>query len=123
MDEVLALISFTLYFMLTCQEGWEHLLQHGPQCTARCSVKTKQFAQDLTQDLAAALRTMLTPVEWDAVRWCGGVHVPLEPWEEQQHCNTVGKGKKALRIQKFLSTRCQARSMHWKSGGRVTEVR
>ena len=110
-------------FCSRCQEGWEHLLQHGPQRTAGCSVKTKQFAQDLTRDLAAALRPMLTPVEWDAVRRCGGVHVPLEPWEEPQYHNTVGKGKKALRIQKSLSTRCQARSMHWKSGGRVTEVR
>ena len=64
----------------------------------------------------------MTPVEWDAVRWCEGVHVPLEPWEEEQHRNSVGKGKKATRIQKFSSTRCQARSMHWKSGGLVTEV-
>ena len=50
-------------FCSCCQEGWEHLLQHGPQHTARCSVKTKQFAKDLTQDLAATLRTMLTPVQ------------------------------------------------------------
>ena len=33
-----------------CHEGWEHLLQHGPQRTAGCSVRTKQFAEELTKD-------------------------------------------------------------------------
>ena len=57
------------------------------------------------------------------MRWCEGAHVPLEPWEEQQHRSRVGKGKKAVRIQKFSSTRFQARSTHWRSGGLVTEVK
>ena len=110
-------------FCSRCQEGWEHLLQRGPQQTAGCSVRTKQFAEGLTKDLAPAIRVVLAPMEWDAVRWCEGAHVPLEPWEEQQHHNTVGRGKKAARIQRFSRTRCQARSMHWRSGGLVTEVK
>ena len=71
------------------------------QRTAGCSVRTKQFAQDLTQDPAAAIRAALAPDEWDVVRWCEGAHVPFEPWEEQQYRDTVGNGKKATRIQKL----------------------
>ena len=98
------------------------MLQQGEDRKAGCSAKTRQFAHDLTEELAALIRATLTPIEWDAVRRCEGVHAPLT-WEEKHVHNKVGKGAKAMKIQKSFNTRCQSRSMHWKSAGMVTEIR